>query len=155
MRLSALLGTTLAFGANAAGDEAVPFREAWGWAVVVPVAVRGSGVHEMLLDTGTTSTILETALAAELGTGPTARARLLWTRGSARRAQGTTAPHYRAIPLPARRLLALDGARLGRRFVPLRRWGIFYRRSSVAWLSARSIRYQARVVGHETVGPFA
>ena len=82
MRLSALLGTTLAFGANAAGDEAVPFREAWGWAVVVPVAVRGSGVHEMLLDTGTTSTILEPALAAELGTGPTARARLLTPAGA-------------------------------------------------------------------------
>jgi predicted aspartyl protease len=81
-RLSALLVTTLAFEVNAAGDETVPFREAWGWAVVVPVAAGGSEVHEMLLDTGTTSTILEPSLAAELGVTPTARARLLTPAGA-------------------------------------------------------------------------
>jgi predicted aspartyl protease len=69
-------------GGEAAGDEAVPFREAWGWAVVVPVSVGGSGVHEMLLDTGTTSTILEPSLAAELGVDPEARTRLLTPAGA-------------------------------------------------------------------------
>jgi hypothetical protein len=77
-----LLFAGLALGVEAAGDEAVPFREAWGWAVVVPVALGGSGVHEMLLDTGTTSTILEPALAAELGVGPQARTRLLTPAGA-------------------------------------------------------------------------
>jgi hypothetical protein len=81
IRSRVLLLAGLALGGEAAGDEAVPFREAWGWAVVVPVAVGGSGVHEMLLDTGTTSTILEPSLAAELGVGPQARTRLLTPAG--------------------------------------------------------------------------
>jgi predicted aspartyl protease len=62
-------------------DETIPFREAWGWAVVVPVAVGGSGVHEMLLDTGTTSTILEPRLAEEIGLRPTSAAHLLTPAG--------------------------------------------------------------------------
>ena len=78
--------TFLLFGLAATGaataDEAIPFREAWGWAVVVRVGAGASGVHEMLLDTGTTSTILEPALAAELGIVPQARTRLLTPAGA-------------------------------------------------------------------------
>jgi predicted aspartyl protease len=50
----------------AAEGEGIGFREAWGWAVVVPVGA-GSSVHEFLLDTGATFTVLEPTLAAELG----------------------------------------------------------------------------------------
>jgi predicted aspartyl protease len=67
--------------AAVAADETIPFREAWGWAVVVPVAVAGAGVHEMLLDTGTTSTILEPGLAEELGLRATSAANLLTPAG--------------------------------------------------------------------------
>jgi len=66
---------------SVAGDEVIPFREAWGWAVVVPVAVGRSGVHEFLLDTGTTSTLLEPALAAELGIAATSHANLVTPAG--------------------------------------------------------------------------
>jgi predicted aspartyl protease len=45
----------------------IPFREAWGWAVIVPVEVAGAGVHEFLLDTGASFTILDPELAAEAG----------------------------------------------------------------------------------------
>ena len=71
------------FGASAAGaDEVIRFREAWGWAVVVPVALGASGaVHELLLDTGTTSTILEPGLATELGLAVVARANLVTPAG--------------------------------------------------------------------------
>jgi hypothetical protein len=62
-------------------DEVVPFREAWGGAVVVPVSVAGSGVHEFLLGTGTTSTILEPELAAEVGVVPSARTSLVTPAG--------------------------------------------------------------------------
>lgn len=68
-------------GPSFAGDEAIPFREAWGWAVVLPVSVGGGGVHEFLLDTGTTSTLLDPALAAELGLAATARVNLVTPAG--------------------------------------------------------------------------
>jgi Aspartyl protease len=77
----ALLLGGAGLAAAAPDDAVVPFREAWGWAVVVPVGVAGSAVQEFLLDTGTTSTILEPALAAELGVGPSARASLLTPAG--------------------------------------------------------------------------
>ena len=64
-----------------AGDEAIPFREAWGWAVVLPVSVGGGAVHEFLLDTGTTSTLLDPALAEELGLVATARVNLVTPAG--------------------------------------------------------------------------
>ena len=64
-----------------AGDEVIRFREAWGWAVVVPVTVGGAGVHEFLLDTGTTSTLLDPALAAELGIAETSRVDLVTPAG--------------------------------------------------------------------------
>ena len=64
-----------------AGDEVIPFREAWGWAVVVRVTVGGSGVHELLLDTGTASTLLDPALAAELGIVATSRVNLVTPAG--------------------------------------------------------------------------
>ena len=68
-------------GASFAGGEAIPFREAWGWAVVVPVSVAGGGVHEFLLDTGTTSTLLDPALAEELGLATTSRVNLVTPAG--------------------------------------------------------------------------
>jgi hypothetical protein len=64
-----------------AGDEAIPFREAWGWAVVLPVTVAGSRVHEFLLDTGTSSTLLDPALAGELGIVATSRVNLVTPAG--------------------------------------------------------------------------
>jgi predicted aspartyl protease len=81
-RFTLLAAVCLVPGPAAAGaDETIPFREAWGWAVVVPVAVGGSGVHELLLDTGSTSTILEPGLAAELGVEPTSIANLVTPAG--------------------------------------------------------------------------
>jgi predicted aspartyl protease len=68
-------------GPSFAGDEAIPFREAWGWAVVLPVSVVGGGVHEFLLDTGTTSTLLDPALAEELGLVATSRVNLVTPAG--------------------------------------------------------------------------
>jgi hypothetical protein len=50
-----------------ARDEAIHFREAWGWAIVLPVVVGEAGIHELLLDTGATFTVLEPGLAAALG----------------------------------------------------------------------------------------
>jgi len=67
---------------STASDEVIPFREAWGWAVVVPVEVGGSGVHEFLLDTGTTSTLLEPGLATELGIVVSSRANLITLAGA-------------------------------------------------------------------------
>lgn len=64
-----------------AGDEAIPFREAWGWAVVLPVSVAGGETHEFLLDTGTTSTLLDPALAEELGLVATSRVNLVTPAG--------------------------------------------------------------------------
>ena len=77
--------------AAAGADETIPFREAWGWAVVVPVAVGGSGVHELLLDTGTTSTILEPGLAEELGLESSTFANLVTPAGSRPVALGAVA----------------------------------------------------------------
>jgi predicted aspartyl protease len=60
------LGLVGPVGASSGGDKEIPFREAWGFAVVVPVQVGGAGVHEFLLDTGATYTVLEPGLAQEL-----------------------------------------------------------------------------------------
>jgi len=65
-----------------AGDQVIPFREAWGWAIVVPVEIGASGVHEFLLDTGTASTLLEPDLAAELGIAVSARTNLVTPVGA-------------------------------------------------------------------------
>jgi len=81
LRLSLLAALYLVLPPSARGDEAIPFREAWGWAVVVPVAVGSSGVHELLLDTGTTSTILEPGLAEELGLSAASVANLVTPAG--------------------------------------------------------------------------
>lgn len=70
----------------------------------------------------------------------TARARLLLLRRAridTRRATTRIAPAGGATPSPARRLMALDGARLGRRRWPPRLWEVFYLLSSVACSSAR------------------
>jgi len=53
--------------AETRAEATIPFREAWGWAVVVPVEVAGIGVHEFLLDTGAAFTILDPELAAAAG----------------------------------------------------------------------------------------
>lgn len=65
----------------AAGERALPFREAWGWAIVVPVGA-GPGAHEFLLDTASESTLVDPALAAELRLVPHARTRLVTAAGS-------------------------------------------------------------------------
>jgi predicted aspartyl protease len=78
-----LAATSLVLGATvAAADESIPFREAWGWAVVVPVAFGGSGVYELLLDTGTTSTILEPGLAEQIGLDAASSANLVTPAGT-------------------------------------------------------------------------
>ncbi len=64
-----------------AADEAIPFREAWGWAVVLPVGLGGTGVYDVLLDTGSTSTILDPVLAEELGLAATGRVKLVTPTG--------------------------------------------------------------------------
>ena len=66
--LPGTLGLWVCAGA-AAADEVLPFREAWGWAAVVPVQVEGRGPYELLVDTGATFSVLDPALAAELGVG--------------------------------------------------------------------------------------
>jgi predicted aspartyl protease len=65
-----------------AADGVVPFREAWGWAIVVPVEIGGGGVREFLLDTASESTLVDPSLAAELGLVPHARTRLVTAAGS-------------------------------------------------------------------------
>lgn len=52
--------------AVAAGPE-IPYREVWGYGVVVPVQIDGQGPFQFLLDTGTTSTVIRFDLAARLG----------------------------------------------------------------------------------------
>ena len=67
---------------SAARDEAIRFREAWGWAIVLPVEIGGAG-YDLLLDTGATFTVLEPGLAAALGvaaTGDTIRITLAGER---------------------------------------------------------------------------
>jgi len=77
-----LAATSLVLGPGvAAADESIPFREAWGWAVVVPVAFGGSGVYELLLDTGTSSTILEPGLAEQIGLDAASSANLVTPAG--------------------------------------------------------------------------
>ena len=68
--------------APATGDEVLGFREAWGWAVVLPVEVGSAGVHEFLVDTGSASTLLEPGLAAELGITATSRTNLVTLAGT-------------------------------------------------------------------------
>jgi hypothetical protein len=50
-----------------AAERDVPYREVWGYAVVVPVQIDGQGPFPFLLDTGTTSTVIRVDLAARLG----------------------------------------------------------------------------------------
>lgn len=83
-----------------AGDEAIPFREAWGWAVVLKVQLGGSGAHDFLLDTGATSTILEPALAEQLGIKPWARTNLVTPAGVRAVVVGRTTLTVGATTLP-------------------------------------------------------
>jgi aspartyl protease len=85
-----LAATCLVLGPTvAAADESIRLREAWGWAVVVPVAFGGSGVHELLLDTGSTSTILEPGLAEQIGLDAASFANLVTPAGKRRVALGS------------------------------------------------------------------
>lgn len=51
----------------------VPFHFVRGFAVVVPVSVNGHGPYDFMLDTGTTITTIDTALASELAIAPQAQ----------------------------------------------------------------------------------
>jgi hypothetical protein len=67
--------------ATASEGRVLPYREAWGWAIVVPVDVGGGEAREFLLDTASESTLVDPALAAELGLVPHARTRLVTAAG--------------------------------------------------------------------------
>jgi predicted aspartyl protease len=87
-------------GGAARADDVVPFREAWGWAIVVPVEVGGAGVHEFLVDTGSSFTLLEPALAEALGLKPSARADLVTLNGRRPVVLGRTDLTLGQTPLP-------------------------------------------------------
>ena len=57
----------------APGPLEIRYREAWGYAVVVPVRIQGVGPVDFLLDTGTDVTVVRSDLARRLGLVPTAR----------------------------------------------------------------------------------
>jgi predicted aspartyl protease len=77
---SASAGTATT-GAAVAGEE-IRYREAWGYAVVVPVYIQGLGPFEFLLDTGADTTVVHPDLARRLGLRPTARIELMTLAGS-------------------------------------------------------------------------
>jgi len=52
--------------APSSGEEGIQFREAWGFAVIVPVQVAGAGLQDFLLDTGSAVTVVDPGLAAEI-----------------------------------------------------------------------------------------
>lgn len=52
------------------GTAAVPFRLAHGFAVIVPVTIDGRGPYSFLLDTGSSNTSIDPALAADLQLHP-------------------------------------------------------------------------------------
>jgi predicted aspartyl protease len=70
-----------AVDAPASEGRVLPYREAWGWAIVVPVEAGRLGTREFLLDTASESTVVDPALAAELGLVPHARTRLVTAAG--------------------------------------------------------------------------
>jgi predicted aspartyl protease len=75
--LVALLGA-----AGFLSGEPVAFRLLGGQTVVVPVRVNGEGPFDFVLDTGTTTTMVEPALAAALSLQPEDRAKLVHSGGS-------------------------------------------------------------------------
>jgi len=86
----------------------IPFREAWGWAIVLPVTLGGAGVHELLLDTGSASTIVEPSLAAELGVVAVARANLVTPHGSRAATVGGVELWLGGVTLPAVEVLVAE-----------------------------------------------
>ena len=59
--------------AAAAGAAQIPYREAWGYAVVVPVHIQDLGPFDFLLDTGTDVTVVHQDLARRIGLVATSR----------------------------------------------------------------------------------
>jgi len=69
--LSAVLLAGLpVFATDLVTDSSIAFRLAHGFAVIVPVTVNGRGPYEFLLDTGSSHTSVDTALADELHLHP-------------------------------------------------------------------------------------
>jgi len=83
-RTRTLLALCLGWGLGApASAETTEFeyREAWGYAVVVPVQIHDVGRFEFVLDTGTDVTVVRDDLARRLGLVPTSRVELVTVAG--------------------------------------------------------------------------
>jgi len=100
LSLPVWIGSLATLAAPVAGDEVISFREAWGWAVVVKVRVGASGAHDFLLDTGSASTLVEPALAEELGIEASARTRLVTPAGARMVGVGRASLRVGAATLP-------------------------------------------------------
>jgi len=68
--------------APAVGAAEIPYREAWGYAVVVPVHVQDLGPFDFLLATGTDVTVVHQDLARRIGLVPTSRVEVKSVVGS-------------------------------------------------------------------------
>ena len=79
---SALAALCLACASAAAGAAEIPYREAGGYAVVVPVHIQDIGPFDFLLDTGTDVTVVHEDLARRIGLVPTSRTEVATVGGS-------------------------------------------------------------------------
>jgi predicted aspartyl protease len=100
-RTRALAALCLACAPAAAGAAEIPYREAWGYAVVVPVHIQGLGPFDFLFDTGTDVTVVHPDLARRIGLVPTSRTEVATVGGS------------RLVPQAAVRGLSVGSVTLG------------------------------------------
>jgi predicted aspartyl protease len=90
-RTRALAVLSLAALPAVAGAAEIPYREAWGYAVLVPVHIQDVGPVDFLLDTGTDLTVVHQDLARRLRLVPTSRIELASVGGRRLVAQATVA----------------------------------------------------------------
>ncbi len=103
---------------TAAAAVSIPLRLIRGYPVVGEVFINGKGPYNLLLDTGSESTIVDSELARELGLRPSFRVTAV-TAGGAREAPGAVIPSIGLGGLAARDLEVvwydMPAARLGGR----------------------------------------
>ena len=66
-RTHALAALCFASAALPAAGSEIPFREVWGYGVVVPVSIQGLGPFDFFLDTGADVTVVREDLAGRVG----------------------------------------------------------------------------------------
>jgi hypothetical protein len=100
-RTRALVALSLAAGPATVGAAEIPYREAFGYAVVVPVHVQGVGPFDFLLDTGTDVTVVHETVAGQIGLVPASRIEVAGVAGR------------RVVPQASVEALALGPVALG------------------------------------------